>query len=344
VRLAPAWLEDVEGFCYKAVLPVDMRPGDASDDPYRSSLDLLEDGKGLGPPHSSHDQVRSLGGGCYSHWHNVIYFSTSDNSDPRSNGRDYSVYLPGAAADQKSRAAGIIAALPDGFSSSDAYGAVERCLALLYPEAKIGEDSKSYWQDRQFLDAYRALCGENYRSLERKYTVSSFVGLVKNARGDWAECGVYNGSTAYFMALANEATGASRQLYLYDSFEGLSAPGPLDGSYWYAGALTISEDAVRRNLSQFSNIHIRRGWIPERFGEVADRTFSFVHIDVDVYQPTRDSIEFFYPRLARGGILLCDDYGFDTCPGARRAMDDFFRGRPEQVVSLPTGQGFILKT
>src|SRR5688572_31529904 len=42
--------------------------------------------------------------------------------------------------------------------------------------------------------------------------------------------------------------------------------------------------------------------------------------DVDVYQPTRDSLEYFYPRLVTGGILVCDDYGW---PGARKAVDDF---------------------
>jgi O-methyltransferase len=85
------------------------------------------------------------------------------------------------------------------------------------------------------------------------------------------------------------------------------------------------------------------GWIPTRFHDAGDRRFAFVHIDVDLEQPTRDSIEFFYPRLNPGGILLCDDYGFAACPGATRAIDEFLAHKPEKIVALASGGGFIVK-
>ena len=72
--------------------------------------------------------------------------------------------------------------------------------------------------------------------------------------------------------------------------------------------------------------------------------FSFVHLDVDLYQPTMDSLEFFYGRMNPCSIILCDDYGFVTCPGAKKAMDSFFADKPEEIVSLPTGQGFVVTT
>ena len=50
--------------------------------------------------------------------------------------------------------------------------------------------------------------------------------------------------------------------------------------------------------------------IPTRFDEVADRSFCFVHVDVDLFEPTRESIAFFYPRMVPGGVMLFDDYGF----------------------------------
>lgn len=71
--------------------------------------------------------------------------------------------------------------------------------------------------------------------------------------------------------------------------------------------------------------------------------FCFVHIDVDLYQPTYDSLAFFYERTSSGGIILCDDYGFITCPGAKAAMDSFFLNKLERIVCLPTGQGFVVK-
>jgi hypothetical protein len=100
---------------------------------------------------------------------------------------------------------------------------------------------------------------------------------------------------------------------------------------------------VHKTLQGFGNYRLYKGWIPERFSEVADRRFSFVHIDVDLYRPTRDSLEFFYERVIPSGLILFDDYGMKTCPGHRAAADEFFRARPEPIVMLPTGQAFVIK-
>ena len=69
-----------------------------------------------------------------------------------------------------------------------------------------------------------------------------------------------------------------------------------------------------------------------------------MHIDVDLHQPTYDSLEFFYKRTTPGGIVLCDDYGSIHCPGAKKAMDTFFRDKPEEIIALSTGQAFIVKS
>jgi hypothetical protein len=86
---------------------------------------------------------------------------------------------------------------------------------------------------------------------------------------------------------------------------------------------------------------LHRGWIPERFPDVADERFSFVHVDVDLYEPHRDAIEFFWPRLTQGGVMVFDDYGSAYCPGARRAVDEAFT--PTDIVESPTGQCFVIK-
>ncbi len=79
-------------------------------------------------------------------------------------------------------------------------------------------------------------------------------------------------------------------------------------------------------------------------GAASDARFAFVHVDVDLYQPTRDAIDFFYPRLLPGGILLFDDYGFMTCPGARRAVDEHRRSSSDAFIRLPTGQAFLTRS
>ncbi|MEP6607088.1 MAG: hypothetical protein ABJA83_00235 [Burkholderiaceae bacterium] len=75
------------GHCYLADLP----PYLLSDYESHSSLVLTEDGAVLGPAHAAHDDIRKSGGGRFAHWGAGVYFSTSDNSDPRANGRSYAV-------------------------------------------------------------------------------------------------------------------------------------------------------------------------------------------------------------------------------------------------------------
>jgi glycosyltransferase involved in cell wall biosynthesis len=82
------------GHAFLMQLPQLAVPGDDTDDPCRSHLVVLEDGGPLGPAHTAHDIIRSKGGGAFSHWGGRLYFSTSDNTDPRCNGREYVAIVP----------------------------------------------------------------------------------------------------------------------------------------------------------------------------------------------------------------------------------------------------------
>lgn len=88
--IAPNDIEPEIGHCFTAIIPQFAR-GDTPDAPNASSLELWEDGKRLGPAHALHDDIRKRGRGAYSHWGDVIYFSSSDNADPRAAGRRFEV-------------------------------------------------------------------------------------------------------------------------------------------------------------------------------------------------------------------------------------------------------------
>jgi O-methyltransferase len=77
---------------------------------------------------------------------------------------------------------------------------------------------------------------------------------------------------------------------------------------------------VKEALGAFPRIEFFPGWIPGAFPDEPGARYRFVHLDVDVYQPTRDSLDYFYPRLVPGGMIVCDDYGW---PGARKAIEEF---------------------
>jgi O-methyltransferase len=219
----------------------------------------------------------------------------------------------------------------------------EWACSVLYPKYLFSDIGRTWLEDQDFLDYYRRSLapGGTMHSAGRKFFLRSLLKHARQLEGELAECGVYHGASAMLIAQAIE--GSERVLYLFDSFEGLSQPSTSDGVFWHAHDLAVDEETVRHNLETVrAHIAIMQGWIPDRFGEVADRRFAFVHIDVDLYQPTYDAIAFFYPRMATGGIILLDDYGFLQCPGARDAVDSYMNGQLGEVIEVPTGQAFII--
>ena len=221
-----------------------------------------------------------------------------------------------------------------------------RASAAMFGDFPISDDYKLWREDQQFLDDFNRMSPGNPYSQDRKWTLREYVKLSHALPGDLAECGCYVGTSAFFTAQAS----THGKLYLFDSFQGLSDPNATDKDIavdvmpWAAGDLSTGEVVLRNNLARYADsIVVLPGWIPERFSEVSDHQFRVVHIDVDLYQPTRDSLEFFYPRLVKGGVIVMDDYGFKTCPGATRAAEELAVSQGIEILHLATGQGVIIK-
>jgi hypothetical protein len=211
------------------------------------------------------------------------------------------------------------------------------------PGYVVTKSGKSWFNDEEFFHAYdRLMPSDRRRSAERKYFLRSLLPLVDGLPGDTAECGVYIGASSWFICRHFEGSGKTH--HGFDSFAGLPDPTPVDGSYWRRGDCRATEDTARDTLNGFS-VELYPGQIPNRFGEVADRQFCFLNIDVDLYEPTRDSLEFFYSRIVPGGIIVFDDYGSAAqSPGVAHAVDEFMADHPETVISSPTARAFILKS
>jgi O-methyltransferase len=237
-----------------------------------------------------------------------------------------------------------VSASTDGFKQRTLlrrFYLLKRVASVLLPEYRFKWPQMAWWEDREFnayLGRFRELDGNNS---DRRYAVSQLLRLTQGVEGDTAEVGVFEGAMSWLILRAGEGR---RQHHVFDSFEGLSKPRKVDGSHWTAGALACAEDAVHCNLSPFKGcFKTYKGWVPDRFHEVDSRRFSFVHIDVDLYEPTRASLEFFFPRTNPGGIIVCDDYNFTSCPGATRAFDEFLASRPEKMIGLSGGGGFLIR-
>lgn len=222
------------------------------------------------------------------------------------------------------------------------YCAVEAYSKWIYPQLKISEHGRIFFNDEDFLKRYGPVLGlDSTRIFDRRFVLDQLLLITRAVSGSTAECGVFQGTSSFLICNRDDRKGKAH--YVIDSFEGLSVPESVDGSYWKAGDMAVPVESVKALLKDFDFVQFLKGWIPERFKELENQKFSFVHIDVDIFQPTYDSTQFFYSRLERGGVLLFDDYGLDTCPGAKQAVDLFMKDKPEPLVQLPTGQAFVVK-
>lgn len=201
------------------------------------------------------------------------------------------------------------------------------------------------WWDEDAFNRYLERFDElTHFNTDRRFMLYQIMRLVEEVPGDTVECGSLEGAGSYLMLLLNEqSTQHARWHHVFDSFEGLSSPESIDGEHWSKGDLSVSMERVGSSLSISDRVTLYKGWIPTRSPELEDRRFAFVHKDVDLYQPTRDSIDFFYSRLSDGGIILCDDYGSGLCPGATRAIDEFLADKPEKWCICTAAARFMIK-
>jgi O-methyltransferase len=198
-----------------------------------------------------------------------------------------------------------------------------------------------------FSQPHRMKAAERIRSIvttwppqtmgvEEAFLIRSAVLATAKLQGDIAEVGVFRGGTARVIC---EAKG-DRELHLFDTFEGLPEPDAIDSAF-QKGQYACSLENVRGYLSEFPGVHFYKGYFPGTGEAARDRVFSCVHLDVDLYSSTLQAIDFFYPRMAAGGIMISHDYV--AFPGVRQAFDEFFSDKPEPVIEMIGNQCLITK-
>ncbi|APZ96921.1 TylF/MycF/NovP-related O-methyltransferase [Fuerstiella marisgermanici] len=169
------------------------------------------------------------------------------------------------------------------------------------------------------------------------YMAYSLARAQSTMDGVMAEVGTYQGASAKLICAAKGDT----EFHVFDTFCGLldaSEEDPLFRQHDYAA----SEESVRKYLADYPNVIFHKGLFPADTGsDVADKKFSFVNLDVDTYASTRDCLEFFYPRLLPGGILLSHDYA--QAEGVRKAFDEVLGTKPESIIELPESQCMFVK-
>lgn len=162
-----------------------------------------------------------------------------------------------------------------------------------------------------------------------------------------AEVGTYKGGSAYFLCSALKYFNCPSIIHICDTFEGHVVVNPdLDGGHVvgnFSDSLATAK-SVSAYLSEFDNHRIHKGDFQKSCRDLADLTFAFAHIDVDVYPVTKSCLAFFDERLQPGGILVVDDYGNTNCKGAKQAVDEFVEKRRKdyRMFHLETMQALLV--
>ena len=193
---------------------------------------------------------------------------------------------------------------------------------------------------------------------QRLYNTVQFLKHTMDLDGDVAECGAFRGLSSfvfcnYIRLFAPDFDG--RGYHVFDSFEGLSEPtvddaiarneyGEVGAHCQPRGAFSGALDVVKATLSDYPAIAYHQGWIPQSFSSVEDREYKFVHLDLDLYEPIKGGMEYFYPRMVRGGAIVVDEYAIPRWPGAKKAVDEYCAEHDlAPAISLTTGNGVLIK-
>jgi O-methyltransferase len=168
--------------------------------------------------------------------------------------------------------------------------------------------------------------------------------------GNFAEFGVFRGGTAY-MTLATTELAPERRFYLFDTFSGTPTEGLTEteadeglgsGDWQYADT---SSAYVAKLLDRWrGQIEIREGDVSETLAGTETGPLSFVHLDLNASAPTLVALQYVYPRLLEGAVIVFDDYGDPKYRDQRATIEAFFSDKPEEAIALPTGQAFLIRT
>lgn len=173
----------------------------------------------------------------------------------------------------------------------------------------------------------------------------SVRGISRKTIARGFECGTYRGMHAMStMTYIDFHELKDRKYYLFDTFSGLDKEYSSEKEYLaYKAAYPDCYKFVVNSFKEYSNVVLVRGSVPQTLTQVDIRKVAYLHIDMNCVLPEVEALKHFWPKLDVGAIVILDDYGWPGHENQKTAMDDFALAVGVKVLSLPTGQGMIIK-
>ena len=166
--------------------------------------------------------------------------------------------------------------------------------------------------------------------------------------GDFVECGVFKGFTAYVLCRIIDIDSTGKKFYLVDSFEGLDCnkltKAELDLNMGNKNeAYSGTFPGVQKAFKKFKAAKIIKGFVPQILPQVEVESVAYLHIDMNYVHPEIAAAEFFWDKMNRGALMVLDDYGFKKHVEQKKAFDEFAARKKTLVLPMPTGQGLLIK-
>lgn len=200
--------------------------------------------------------------------------------------------------------------------------------------------------DQDFLRARATIGDRTGIGPYRLYELWSLVREARKVPGDLLEVGTWRGGSGALIAQAARTAGFEAETFLCDTFTGVVKAGAEDTFYHGGEHEDTSRAKVEGLLAEMGldRVTILEGIFPEETGaKIEDKTFRFCHIDVDTYQSAKDVMDWVWPRLSVGGMIVHDDMGFYFCSGITRLVEEERANEDRLVVHNLNGHGIIIK-
>lgn len=201
------------------------------------------------------------------------------------------------------------------------------------------------WLSPEFTALHTKLRGATLVDIYRCYELYSLAKQVNHFDASILEVGVWRGGTAGILAHVNNGVN---NLYLCDTFSGVVKTGEKDSQYKGGEHADCSIDNVKYvlSLTNPNKVKILQGIFPEDTASQipSEEVFKFAHIDVDVYQSTKDILEWVWEKLVVGGVVVFDDYGVVQCDGVTKIVNEYL-SRTDRVTTYNlNGHAVMVKT
>lgn len=206
---------------------------------------------------------------------------------------------------------------------------------------------------QETIDTILKVCDYTQTSQERLFALCEAVRYIvtNDIPGDIVECGVWKGGSIMAVAYTlMQLSQNNRDIYLFDTFEGMTTPTDQDisntgilasdllkqsskddkNSIWCYSTLEEVQESVASTGYSYEKIHFIKGKVEDTIPEQAPSLIALLRLDTDWYESTHHELVHLFPRIAPYGVIIIDDYGH--WQGVKKAVDEYIRDHKIKIL------------